>query len=155
MKNILLITIAILLMFASWAFAQEDPEPAGPPSISYEVEIAWGARASGLTWAAAPVTSITTTPGDAGAHSYKWTTLGPVTWELQPIDYSATSPTKVEVLLDIAVMSGPYTNWGFYRVRVRGVADMPDPDPDVPGLWAEGYWVPVLDMAAPGSPGRP
>lgn len=155
MKHAVLLLL-LLFVVTSWAFAQtEDPEPTAPPPISYEVEMAWGPRAANLIWSAATVTDVTTIAGTIGTHSYRWTTLGQVMWYFTPVYFDAASPTKVQVTLDVITLGGPSPRWGFYRVRARGIGDMPDPEPDIIGNWSESWWVPVLDITRPGPPTRP
>lgn len=150
-----LLVIVFLFTIPSWISAQEEPEPTIPPPTSYEVEIAWGPRVSGLVWAAANVVSVNVVAGDVDIHSYMWTILGQVTWEFRPIDFDDANPTKVEVVLDVDTMGGPFRYWGFYRVRVRGIVDLPDPELDIQGAYVESWWVPVIDLSFPGIPSRP
>lgn len=155
MKHVVCLLL-LLFVVTFCVFAQtEDPEPVAPPQVSYEVEMAWGPRVANLSWTTAPVIDVTTVVGAVGVHSYRWTTLGQTTWEFTPVDFDVANPTKVQILLEIDALGSPNGRWGFYRVRVRGVGDMPDPEPDIVGAWSESWWVPILDIQFPGRPIRP
>lgn len=153
MKRTIGIAIAVLLLCIPWAFAQEDPEPT-PLLITYGVQIAWGSVQSTLQWVDANIVSTVVVAGDVGTHSYRWTTLGQVTWEFRGIEFDIINPQKVVVVLQIDTMGGPFATWGFYRIRVRAVGDLPAPQPDVVGDWVESYWVPVIDVGSPARPNR-
>lgn len=150
MKYIL--TILGIFLLASSLFAQEPteaPEPTGPPgNIIYQAQIAWGSLQQTLQWGDIPIASTTVVDGDVDVHSYKWLVVpGLVKFEFRVPDFDLLHPQKVVATIQIANIGGPFGVWGIFRVHIRAVRDLPDPQEDYTGDWSvTSFYVPVLKL---------
>lgn len=137
-----LFCIVSLVLFSSFAYAQELPEE--PPSvlicdITQDVEIKWGTSATAVYGPANVISYDVVNEEMASVHQY-YTLNTLITIEAMSLNSTEILPEKAVMVIEVIPPSGW---WGFARIRWR----QRFVDGSGVSLWSDdSYWVRVINL---------